>query len=454
VDKGLTDIDALLLTVRDQQTKNHLAEAVLAYRVGAYRLAIVGTWIAVAYDIIAKIRELAASDRDPQAVAFIDDFDRNVAANNVAKLLEIERGLIDTASTKFGFLGPVDANFVRRLQEDRHLCAHPASAKNNELFRPLPDAVRAHIVQSVESLLAAPPVSGKALIEAFVADVDSNAFPRGAERAVGYVQQRYLARMRPGAKRNLAVVLMKSVIGGNVPQLASHEESVFDALIAIDRDEPQTFLAEIVPVAADLLDRADEDDLVRGLALLRRFPAIVAHLPGTTMDRIHALASAPRADVGAFTAFGVVSDEVDFALMARFPKLEAQQMTTVLVTLREPRLVPAVVQAVREADTFRAAESRLANVVRVADMMSADDFALFVGAVAENPQVTNANGTPPVLLRLAQSAVDRGVHGSADWLKLRREVWYKKQFDPLWNMLAERGAYVAPPGQPPMEEDE
>jgi hypothetical protein len=454
VDKGLTDIDALLLTVRDQQTKNHLAEAVLAYRVGAYRLAIVGTWIAVAYDIVAKIRELAASDRDPQAIAFIDDLDRRVETNDVAKLLDIERGLVDTASSKFRFLDPVDANFVKRLQEDRHLCAHPATAKNNELFRPLPEAVRAHIVQSVESLLSAPPVSGKALIDAFVADVDSNAFPRGAERAADYVQRRYLARMRPSAKRNLAVVLMKSVIGGNVPELASHEESVFDALTAIDRDDPQTFSAEIVPLAAGLLDRADEDRLVRGLALLRRFPSIATHLPRTTMDRIHALASAPGSDVGAFTAFGVVSEEVDSALLARFPKLEAQQMTTVLVTLRDPRIVSAVVQAVREADSFRAAESRLANVTRVAEMMNANDFAQFVDAVAANPQVTNANGTPPVLLPLAQAAVDRGVHGSVDWLQLRREVWYKKQFDPLWKMLAERGAYVAPPGQPPMDDDE
>src|ERR1700736_4227553 len=83
MDRGLTDLDALLLAVRDPQTKAYLTEAVLAYRVGAYRLAIVGTWTAVAYDIIAKIRELASSEDDAQAREFDAEFDPNVERSNV-----------------------------------------------------------------------------------------------------------------------------------------------------------------------------------------------------------------------------------------------------------------------------------------------------------------------------------------------------------------------------------
>ncbi len=54
----LTDLDELVLTVRDKVSLSYILEAVNTYRAGAYRAAIVSTWIAVSYDIIAKIREL------------------------------------------------------------------------------------------------------------------------------------------------------------------------------------------------------------------------------------------------------------------------------------------------------------------------------------------------------------------------------------------------------------
>ncbi|MBD2609761.1 MAG: hypothetical protein RMY62_004475 [Nostoc sp. ZfuVER08] len=67
----LTDLDELVLTIRDKSSRSYILEAVNAYRGGAYRAAIVATWIAVSYDIIAKIRELA-SQSDRQASANTD----------------------------------------------------------------------------------------------------------------------------------------------------------------------------------------------------------------------------------------------------------------------------------------------------------------------------------------------------------------------------------------------
>lgn len=453
MNRGLTDLDALLLTVRDQQTKKYIAEAVLAYRVGAYRLAIVGTWIAVAYDIVSKIRELASSDADSQAVGFIKDFDRYALENNVPKLLQIERELIDTASTKFGFPSAIDAKFLRRLLDDRHLCAHPALVRDNELFQPLPDSVRAHIVQSFEALFSRPPMSGKAIIDAFVTDLESNAFPRGRERAVVYVLQRHLSRMRPNAKRNLAIVLMKGLIGANVRELAGRDNSVFDSLQAIERDDPQTFSAETIPFAADLLDSADESGLIRGLPLLRRFPVIVSRLRNTTIDRIDALAKSAASDIGVFAAFGLVRDEIDDKLLERFARLEPGEMTAVLITFQDVRLVPAVLQAVREAGSYRSAEARLASAMHIAQLMTSADFADLVASVDGNPQVMGADGTPHTLLQILEFAVGRSLSGSIDWLKLHRATWNVKQYGPVWKMFTDQGVYTTPPGPPQGEDD-
>ena len=57
---GVTDIDILVLDVRDSESRRLISEAISAYRGGAFRSAIVATWIAVIYDIIAKARELTA----------------------------------------------------------------------------------------------------------------------------------------------------------------------------------------------------------------------------------------------------------------------------------------------------------------------------------------------------------------------------------------------------------
>ena len=50
---GLTDIDMLALSVRDRESRRLIGEAITAYRGGALRSALMSTWIAVAYDIIA-----------------------------------------------------------------------------------------------------------------------------------------------------------------------------------------------------------------------------------------------------------------------------------------------------------------------------------------------------------------------------------------------------------------
>ena len=73
--ESLADIEALLLRCRSEQSKEYVSEAVLCYRSGAYRAAIVGTWIAVVFDLMDKIRELALSG-DGAAVTLQTQYER------------------------------------------------------------------------------------------------------------------------------------------------------------------------------------------------------------------------------------------------------------------------------------------------------------------------------------------------------------------------------------------
>jgi hypothetical protein len=62
----LGDIDEFVTRCRTEEARTYVAEAVACYKAGAYRSCIVATWIAVVYDLIAKVRELASGgDAEP-----------------------------------------------------------------------------------------------------------------------------------------------------------------------------------------------------------------------------------------------------------------------------------------------------------------------------------------------------------------------------------------------------
>jgi hypothetical protein len=125
---GLSDLDDLALTVRDRNSRSYIGEAIRAYRGGAYRSAIMSTWIAVAYDIISKIRELAGQG-DGAAVAFVTNLDAAVAdyergaGGAVQRLQNIENDLLPQALTAFEFLSVQEHSDLERLKADRNRLA-------------------------------------------------------------------------------------------------------------------------------------------------------------------------------------------------------------------------------------------------------------------------------------------------------------------------------------------
>lgn len=55
---GLADLDELVLRCKSAAAKAYINEATSCYFAGAYRSAIVATWIAVVYDFVDKLKDL------------------------------------------------------------------------------------------------------------------------------------------------------------------------------------------------------------------------------------------------------------------------------------------------------------------------------------------------------------------------------------------------------------
>lgn len=207
----LADLDELVLRCRDERAKAYIGEAVACYRAGAYRAAIISTWIAVAFDIIDKIRELSFGG-DKAAEELTERFDAITRDNDLTRALQFERDLLANARDKFELVSAQESSDLERLQQDRHRCAHPSRTAAMEVFTPSAELARAHIRSAVDHLLQHEPAQGKAAFEGILKTVESQYFPMKREQALAVLAKTPLRRARASLVRNLVIVLMKAFL--------------------------------------------------------------------------------------------------------------------------------------------------------------------------------------------------------------------------------------------------
>ena len=86
----MKSLEELYLSCRDKSSKAHIREAINCYKGGAYRACIVSTWIALVYDFIEKINELALT-KDREAIQLQKEIENNRISNNIDYFLKFER---------------------------------------------------------------------------------------------------------------------------------------------------------------------------------------------------------------------------------------------------------------------------------------------------------------------------------------------------------------------------
>jgi hypothetical protein len=204
----LHDLDELLLQVRNESSKTYILEGIRAYKVGANRAAIISIWIAVTYDIISKIREIAEQG-DSEARSEIQGFDklRKDSKNDKSsfrKLQDFENELLSKALKNFEFINDSEFKYLERIKEDRNLSAHPAFIDSESLFNPTGELVRSHIVHSIKYLLIHKPMQGKAAFDRIMADIKRKSFPKDYESAKKYLNSKYFDRSKDVLIRHIS----------------------------------------------------------------------------------------------------------------------------------------------------------------------------------------------------------------------------------------------------------
>jgi hypothetical protein len=205
------ELDELILRCRDEKARLYISEAIASYRAGAFRSSIVACWIAVCFDFIEKIRELALSG-DKEAEKLVQDLDATRRAGDSRRALVFERELLLVARDKFELLSQIEFTDLNRLQEDRNRCAHPSLASDDQAYSPSAELARLHLHSAVTHFLQHPPAQGKYALERLLRDVDSDYFPTTAKDARIALASGPLKKPRESLVRNFVLVLAKSLL--------------------------------------------------------------------------------------------------------------------------------------------------------------------------------------------------------------------------------------------------
>lgn len=401
----LADLDELVQRVRDTTSRSYLREAVAAYRAMAHRAAVVATWIAVTFDIIQKIRELAAQG-DPKANAEIKTIDAAIASGRPQQGQAIEGSLL-TLAESFEFLGTREKTDLERLRDDRHHCAHPAFVQADSLFVPSPELVRTHIVHSVHHLLEHPPVQGRVLLERIKVDLLQPSFPSDRSAAVSYFTEKYCQRVKKGLPETMVKVLLKALITKADPELVGKEKVVGHCLAALAQAKLGDYSETVKAQLRHLTDNVDDATLRRVFYVLAADPTAWQLMDAPLKTRLKGIVTSQSSDPHSF-----IDDDVPQLLMsafeipdlvqtaqAMFERLSSDQRRQCIAAAPRPELCEQAVKLFSEAGSFRHAESLARScLLPMAPHMSAEHVLRALKAVEDNAQIWDAGGIPSLLV--------------------------------------------------------
>lgn len=412
----MRDLEVLLSRVRDPDIREHFQEAIRTYQVGAFRSAIINTWICVALDLIRKIRFLALQG-EKAAEKHVEKLDCAIHSSDIPQLQEIERNLLETAK-EFELISGREYIELNHLYKDRHACAHPAFLSSEEVFSPRPELARAHLAAAVDNALSLPPISGRKRIQELQAELNSDAWPIYSDKW-SYLETRFLSNVRESVQRQILEFLLKIAIDPpdeSEIKITRREMSkrAREAIHAISNKQP--ILIE-VPLQSVLhkkvIDKGCNDEV------LLRVVAAVGHLPSTwqvlgtpLIDRlitlIRELSFDELLDKDTFAGQSVFSDEIRDSLISRLlgdllsegDKSDNFEILLTSLSWNRNKLITPAIKYLSESPSFRSAEHRLQLIITLATEFCAEDICEIGEVIRKSRQILFATKTESILIEL------------------------------------------------------
>lgn len=450
---GLADFDELILTVRNKISRAYIEEAVNAYRSRAYKSAIISVWIAVTYDIISKIRELA-SYGDKMALAFVADLDNAIANGNIRQLARIEGDLLNKAHNDFEFISAHEFSDLERIKDDRNNCAHPAFVDPENLFQPTAEIVRAHIVHAILHLLRHQPVQGKAALDRVLNDIRQPSFPSDKESVSKFLLDKYLNRAKESLVRNLVVVLTKILLKGD-PEFDGKGDLLVNSLLTISESHSRIFDEVQASKLSGIVETLNEDQLKNVFQLLAANPRCWHFLTQAAKIRIkgnfvQCLNSGYpqylQQKYRLIDAF-VIQELKDYAV-SEFDNLDALGQSVVISQSPSEEFTDTAIEIFINSTSFASAKILGENaLLPVATFLTPEQIIRVLGGIPRNRhnQILPAWGMQEILLEFFEVTIDKLDLVRDAWSNLARVLStepYSTEYATLLGRLQEAGVVI------------
>lgn len=292
----LASFDELVLRCADDNSRSHVREAVRCYEASAYRSAIVATYIAVCFDLIEKLRTLAATD-DAEAKAKVKELEKlqenqlNGDPSAVLGLLKFEKELPELFRDKFEFFGTIEFDDICRLRTDRNRCAHPTFLHSEEPYHPSAEVARLHIRNALDLVLTQEVKQGKSALKTLRAIITSEYFPTDETEIRNRLEASPLKHARDGLVRAFVDDTTFGVATKGNPYYAKLAAvKAVEALVAM---KPGIAFPRMCVNVGKLLQEADKIAVKYGSLMALRSPDVANALAGASKPTLKAFITNP-----------------------------------------------------------------------------------------------------------------------------------------------------------------
>lgn len=448
----LSDFDELLQRVRNTHAKNYLNEAIVAYRSGAYRAAVISTWVSVCVDVIEKIRELSTGN---DAAAKAIEMKLNaIQPNNFAGMQAFEKDILTYACDELELISHIEKAHLDRIKDDRNVCAHPTFSIDGSQYIPLPELTRAYIVQAASYLLVKTPIRGKVVVEDVFSLINEESFPENDEKAFTILSSdKYLGRVRDSSARNLAIILLKRLFKDENHLNPQALNRITAALGALSRLFPEIYTGVLKEKLSQMLAEANDKLLKRAIPFLCRRPeawskvevAVVLRLEGciSSMDSSEMIEYKVASLASYFPA-------INTAFQATIDKYESSNVSNLVQSTPSQALKAKAISIFISSRSFGSAYSNGINIlVPHAPYITDQDLEVLFNGIYNNSewkinQILNAGGINEVFSLLYQKTKENVVCHSQLWLEFVSNVSKRHhKYEELNKLLVEDGLLKA-----------
>lgn len=374
------------MTCRNSAAKEFIEEAVICYEGGAIRSSIVATWTAVFFDLLDKARELGVGG-DAQAQALVDRFEKAEANSDVGALLKIERDILDAVRRELQLFSDFEFRDIRRIQEDRHRCAHPTLDGDGNRFVPSPELARAHIVNAITILLQQPPVQGKAAIADIVALVSSKLFPSERKKAIVALRQTGLGRPRNSLLRNLVVIFLKSYLR---PDGSTRHYQFSVALKAVLEMHRKDVLVILESELSRVIRSMNDDQLTNALTLISMIDELISFVDADQLNRLKRFVSTMSGKQLMYIDNALDVEALNGVASLRVNRMELEEISDVFFFALPVQVANRLIELLRQSKSFDDSNAICEELRKSLRDFSDDQLSTILSIGGENAQVAFA----------------------------------------------------------------